>query len=151
MTSFGRGRGWASQSQDREQGLRRPGGGGGGGATAGAGGGGATAGGGGAAAAGGGGGGGGGGAGGGGAFGSNKVLKDIIDKIVSYDECKSVLPQLIQDIVDLLTIAVNEDSLKYYEFPFGSPATVISARSNAKLQISDTYATLFGSRLYTTR
>lgn len=147
MTSFGRGRGWASQSQDREQGLRRPGGGGGGGgATAGAGG--ATAGGGGAAA---GGGGGGGGAGGGGAFGSNKVLKDIIDKIVSYDECKSVLPQLIQDIVDLLTIAVNEDSLKYYEFPFGSPATVISARSNAKLQISDTCATLFGSRLYTTR
>lgn len=109
MTSFGRGRGWASQSQDREQGLRRPGGGGGGGgggaaaAAAGAGGGGT------AAAA-----GGGGGAGGGGAFGSNKVLKDIIDKIVSYDECKSVLPQLIQDIVDLLTIAVNEDSLKYY-------------------------------------
>lgn len=147
MTSFGRGRGWASQSQDREQGLRRPGGGGGGGAAAGTGGGGATAGGGAAAA----GGDGGGGAGGGGAFSSDKVLKDIIDKIVSYDECKSVLPQLIQDIVDLLTIAVNEDSLKYYEFPFGGPATVVSARSNAKLQISDTYATLFGSRLYTTR
>lgn len=135
MTSFGRGRGWASQSQDREQGLRRPGGGGGGGGATG--GGGAAA----AAATG----------GGGGAFGSNKVLKDIIDKIVSYDECKSVQPQLIQDIVDLLAIAVNEDSLKYYEFPFRSPATVILARSNAKLQISDTYATLFGSRLYTTR
>ncbi|XP_011049883.1 PREDICTED: uncharacterized protein LOC105143326 [Acromyrmex echinatior] len=44
---------------------------------------------------------------------NNKVLKDIIDKIVSYDECESVSPKLIQDIVDLLTIAINEDSLRY--------------------------------------
>jgi len=74
MTSFGRGRGWSTQNQDRDQVLRRPGG---------------------------------------GAFGTNnKILKDIIDKMVSY-ECESVPPQLIQDIVDLLTIAVNEDNLRY--------------------------------------
>jgi len=84
MTSFGRGRGWSNhQSQDKDQGLRRPGG---------------------------------------SASSNNKILKDIIDKIVSYDECESVSPKLIQDIVDLLTIAINEDSLRYYEFSFGKDA-----------------------------
>ncbi|XP_024884570.1 uncharacterized protein LOC112462783 [Temnothorax curvispinosus] len=79
MTSFGRGRGWSNhQSQDRDQGLRRPGGGGGGGA-----------------------------------FGSNKVLKDIVDKLVSHDEREGLPPQLIQEIVDLLTVAVNEDNLRH--------------------------------------
>jgi len=80
MTSFGRGRGWSTQNQDRDQGLRRPGA---------------------------------------GAFGANnKILKDIIDKMVSYDECESVPPQLIQDIIDLLIIAVNEDNLRYYKVLF---------------------------------
>lgn len=79
MTSFGRGRGWSTHNQDRDQGLRRPGG---------------------------------------GAFG-NKVVKDIVDKMISYDERKDVSPQLIQEIVDLLTVAVNEDNLRYYEFSFG--------------------------------
>jgi len=74
MTSFGRGRGWSTQSQDKDQGLRRPGG---------------------------------------GLFGTSKVLKDITDKIASCDEHESIPPQLIQEIVDLLTIAVNEDNLRH--------------------------------------
>ncbi|XP_011700099.1 PREDICTED: uncharacterized protein LOC105457238 isoform X2 [Wasmannia auropunctata] len=84
MTSFGRGRGWSTQGQD--QGLRRPGGGGGGG----------------------------------GMLDTNKVegqhnkiQKDIMDKIVSYDDRDNIPPQLIQEIVDLLTVAVNEDSLRH--------------------------------------
>lgn len=50
------------------------------------------------------------------ASGTNKVLKDIIDKIVSYDERESDSSQLIQEIVDLLTIAVNEDNLGYHHW-----------------------------------
>ncbi|XP_028050821.1 uncharacterized protein LOC105836270 [Monomorium pharaonis] len=45
--------------------------------------------------------------------GGSKILKDIIDKLVSYDERECVPPQLVQEIVDLLTVAVNEDSLRY--------------------------------------
>ncbi|XP_011870060.1 PREDICTED: uncharacterized protein LOC105563240 [Vollenhovia emeryi] len=72
MTSFGRGRGWASQ--DKDQGLRRPGG--------------------------------------GGTFGNSKVLRDVLDKLVSTDERDTVPPQVIQEIVDLLAVAANEDSLR---------------------------------------
>lgn len=54
---------------------------------------------------------------GGGTFGSNKIVKDIMDKLVPYNprwfpEQESISPQLIQEIIDLLTIAVNEDSLR---------------------------------------
>lgn len=91
MTSFGRGRGWATQSQDRDQSLRRPGG---------------------------------------NSFGTNKVLKEIVDKLVSYDERESMSPQLIQEIVDLLTVAINEDSLRYRELQSLSLMIVVSACPN---------------------
>lgn len=46
-------------------------------------------------------------------FGNNAV-KDIIDKITTYDiyEYATISPQLIQEITDLLTSAVNKDNLK---------------------------------------
>lgn len=59
---------------------------------------------------------------GGSVFGS-KVVKNIVDKMVTYDEREGVSPQQIQEIVDLLTVAVNEDNLRYYEFSFGDPAS----------------------------
>ncbi|XP_029670515.1 uncharacterized protein LOC115239867 [Formica exsecta] len=42
----------------------------------------------------------------------NNFVKDIIDKIVTYDVHEHISPQLIQEITDLLTSAVNKDSLK---------------------------------------
>ncbi|XP_050444852.1 uncharacterized protein LOC126848209 [Cataglyphis hispanica] len=42
----------------------------------------------------------------------NNFVKDIIDKIVTYDIHEHISPQLIQEITDLLTSAVNKDSLK---------------------------------------
>lgn len=65
-------------------------------------------------------------------FGNNAV-KDIIDKITTYDiyEYATISPQLIQEITDLLTSAVNKDNLKYYNnreqrFLMRSEAKVIS-------------------------
>lgn len=78
---------------------------------------------------------------------NNKVLKDIIDKIVSYDECESVLPQVIQDIVDLLTVAVNEDSLRYYEFPFGKQRMLSMTQIGTSVGLSLT-AFLLGDRCF---
>ncbi|KAL0099648.1 hypothetical protein PUN28_019800 [Cardiocondyla obscurior] len=78
MTSFGRGRGWSSHSQDKEQILRRPGE---------------------------------------GSFDSNgstnKILKDILDKLITFDEREIALPpQLIKEIIQLLTLANNKNCLK---------------------------------------
>lgn len=44
-------------------------------------------------------------------YGKN-VVKDIIDKIDTYDIHEYISPQLIQEITDLLTSAINKDSLK---------------------------------------
>lgn len=79
----------------------------------------------------------------------NNFVKDIIDKIVTYDIHEHISPQLIQEITDLLTSAVNKDSLKYYskDSSLGSGA-VISSFFNTKLQISGIHAIIFGSKLY---
>lgn len=43
----------------------------------------------------------------------NSIVKDIIDKVSTYDIHEYISPSLIQEITDLLTSAVNKGSLKY--------------------------------------
>lgn len=86
----------------------------------------------------------------------NNVVKDIIDKITTYDiyEYATISPQLIQEITDLLTSAVNKDNLKYYNNrrakiflnTLRSKSYFISP-CNSKLQISGIHAIIFGSKL----
>lgn len=80
----------------------------------------------------------------------NNFVKDIIDKIVTYDVHEHISPQLIQEITDLLTSAVNKDSLKYYskDSSLIGSRVVISSFFNTKLQISGIHAIIFGNKLH---
>lgn len=42
----------------------------------------------------------------------SNTVKDVIDKVVTYDTREYISPQLIQEIIDLLIDAVNKDNLK---------------------------------------
>lgn len=55
----------------------------------------------------------------------NNIVKDIIDKVATYDIREYISPQLMQEITDLLISTVNKDNLKYYKFFFGSSGVVI--------------------------
>lgn len=78
----------------------------------------------------------------------SNTVKDVIDKVVTYDTREYISPQLIQEIIDLLIDAVNKDNLKYYRFSFGFSETTVLSFFNTKLQISGIHAIIFGSKLY---
>lgn len=84
----------------------------------------------------------------------NNIVKDIIDKINIYDEYATISSQQIQEITDLLTSAINKDSLKYYNNR-RTKILLNTLRSknyfitlfNTKLKISGIHAIIFGSKL----
>lgn len=49
-----------------------------------------------------------------GVLGTNKIVRDIMDKIVSCDENECLSSQLMNEIVDLLIVAYKEENLRYY-------------------------------------
>lgn len=83
----------------------------------------------------------------------NNIVKDIIDKITTYDmyEYATISPQLIQEITDLLISGVNKDGLKYRIRGTKILLNTLGGENyfilffNTKLQISETHAMIFGS------
>lgn len=81
----------------------------------------------------------------GGTFCSNDVVKDILNKLSS---CDQVTPQLIQEIIDLLTNPTNKESLRYYT---GLSLTIIVLLFfNVTFHILERHVTCFGNNPYST-
>lgn len=77
---------------------------------------------------------------------TSDVVNDILNRLSSHGVCEMVSPQLVQEIIDLMTNPSNKDSLRY--FTVVSLATIILLLFSTILYMLGKRVTSFGNNPY---